>query len=55
MKEDLESKVKEIENKMTTDGDEEVILQYERDVGQNLKQYMTIITPGIILLGMKKG
>ena len=26
MKEDLESKVKEIENKMTTDGDEQMIL-----------------------------
>ena len=30
MREDLESKVNELENKMTADGDEQMILQYEK-------------------------
>ena len=30
MREDLQSRVNELENKMTADGDEQMILQYEK-------------------------
>ena len=48
MREDLESKVNELENKMTADGDEQMILQYEK-CRSELEAMYDHITQGIIL------
>ena len=48
MREDLESKVNEVENKMTADGDEQMILQYEKCMSE-LEAMYDHITQGIIL------
>ena len=58
MREDLESKVKGLENKMTTDGDEQMTLQYEKCKSE-LEAMYDHITQGIILrskvTGYEKG
>ena len=48
MREDLESKVSELENKMTADGDEQMILQYEK-CRSELEAMYDHITQGFIL------
>ena len=48
MRKDLESKVSELKNKMTVDGDEQMILQYET-CRSELEAMYDHITQGIIL------
>ena len=48
MREDLESKVDDLENKMTADGDEQMIMQYEK-CRSELEAMYDHITLSIIL------
>ena len=55
MREDLESKVNELENKMTADGDEQMILQYEKCRSELETISHKVLPSAQMSLGLKKG